>query len=723
MLSKVYQALDNQNKDNLSPLEGLFYDYLSEDKTVEDIVQELEDTDLTEEELKNFLDPKTEDLVTQLVINQSDPLLAHWLFKEAISDFNKEEIAYTFSQEEVDEGNYKIFVELYAQDYLSSKEKAIVLPKMSQLGLVKLALYYQNQEEEFNKILNLMEDFSLSSLVQSHELKEVSSTLNSLMIKKNLVVNENAWALYFKSKDYKEKDLLIKKSLESSDPDIVYYFLNQDNQKKEIRDLVIKKFVLSNYWSQINQVDVKIDYEVKEYLVKEKMFDLKKNNKIKELVYRGVTLASLENDELKFGAYYSKEAEEIIKKTLYSNQSLPEVIKGYYNFYLHKFRPEDKTLDILGLEYSLQEDLSKEYLKLKKFKPNVFVPAILVNKSPALVTVTPQDLVIDLFKAENIKELQEKFTEAIKKISESIKPLPLNAQRPFGVEVELCLVNTTPDDLAQEIDGDNEYNDDSSGRPDSQVKKVSKNWVVKWDGSVKHLGDNGKPLTIDKVLNQNRYTAEITTPKLYGEEGLKELKEKLDLVFSIGKDKVLINSTCGLHVHHDIKELFNEDDKMLEKIEIQVQEELYKIQESLYNLCSINRRDNHYCPRMNFVNNKVEQPKIEVFYDENNRLNTPRPGFNFQTGYGTLEFRMHEATLDSEQIVSWVRITHQIVEGVIKKVLLEKEQSTNNLLETLKLMEIEKLKKLKSETDLEVALKEINDFIKSKAWDSILVRS
>ena len=502
MLSKVYQALDNQNKDNLSPLEGLFYDYLSEDKSLEDIVQELEDTDLTEDELKNLLDPKTEDLVTQLVINQADPLLAHWLFKENISDFNKEEIAYAFSQEEIDEGNYKIFVDLYTQDYLSPKEKTIILPKIPQLGLVKLALYYQAQEDEFNKILSSMEDLSLSSLVQSHDLKTISSTLTSLLIQKNLVVNENAWALYFKSKDYKDKELLIKKSLESSNPDIIYYFLNQDNQNKEIRKLVINKFVLSNYWSQISQVDVKIDYEIKEFLVKEKMFDLKNNKDSKDLVYRGLVLASLVQNEIKYGAYYSKDAEKIIKKSLYSNQSLPEVIKGHYNFHLHKFTPEDKTLDILGLEYSLQEDLSKEYLKLKKFKPNVFVPAILVNKSPALVTVTPQDLVVDFFQAENIKELQKKLSEAIKKISNSLKPLPLNPQRPFGVEVELCLVNATPDDLAQEIDGDNEYNDDSSGRPDSQVKKVSKNWVVKWDGSVKHLGDDGKPLTIDKVLNQ-----------------------------------------------------------------------------------------------------------------------------------------------------------------------------------------------------------------------------
>lgn len=120
---------------------------------------------------------------------------------------------------------------------------------------------------------------------------------------------------------------------------------------------------------------------------------------------------------------------------------------------------------------------------------------------------------------------------------------------------------------------------------------------MKWDGSVKHLDDKGKPLTIDKVLNQNRYTAEITTPKLYGEEGLTELKEKLDTVFNIGPDKVLINSSCGLHVHHDISELFNDDDKMDEKIQLQVQDELYKLQDSLYNLCSSNRRNNHYCSK------------------------------------------------------------------------------------------------------------------------------
>lgn len=41
------------------------------------------------------------------------------------------------------------------------------------------------------------------------------------------------------------------------------------------------------------------------------------------------------------------------------------------------------------------------------------------------------------------------------------------------------------------------------------------------------------------------------------------------------------------------------------------------------------------------------------------------------------------------------------------------------LLETLKLMEIEKLKKLNTETNLETALKEINDFVRSQAWSHI----
>jgi hypothetical protein len=77
---------------------------------------------------------------------------------------------------------------------------------------------------------------------------------------------------------------------------------------------------------------------------------------------------------------------------------------------------------------------------------------------------------------------------------------------------------------------------------------------------------------------------------------------------------------------------------------------------------------------------------------------------------------MHEATLDVEQIVNWVRITHNLINEIINKNLSQRQQAQTNLLENLKLMEIEKLKKIQSSTNLAQALQEINEFIKNNYW-------
>lgn len=84
---------------------------------------------------------------------------------------------------------------------------------------------------------------------------------------------------------------------------------------------------------------------------------------------------------------------------------------------------------------------------------------------------------------------------------------------------------------------------------------------------------------------------------------------------------------------------------------------------------------------------------------------------------------MHEGTLDVEQIINWVKITHHLFDQIVNKVLVMKNQAVGQLEETLKLMEIEKLKKVQNEQDLALALNEINDFINNNAWAKILIHT
>ena len=231
-------------------------------------------------------------------------------------------------------------------------------------------------------------------------------------------------------------------------------------------------------------------------------------------------------------------------------------------------------------------------------------------------------------------------------------------------------------------------------------------------------------------LSGNMFTAEIITPKLYGEEGIEEIRSKLTTMLQEYGDCLSVNFTCGLHVHHDMNQFFIHNAKtnqyeLPDAFEQMIKEEFAKVQESIYSLCADHRRDNIYCPRFD-VENKVKTPVLKYDEDEaseNPSMPRPRPGFNLGTGYGTLEYRMHEATLDIERIINWVKITHHLFDEIINKSISVKNQAVSQLEETLKLMEIEKLKKIESEDDLQVALAEINDFITNNAWAKVLIHT
>jgi hypothetical protein len=726
-LSQIKQAIENNEKVKLKGLAESIYLFLKEEKTLEEIVEKFSDEDLAEQEIQSLFGPETEELLTQLVIEQANFLMANWILnQEFISDFCKEEIAYAFTQEyplNGEDESQELFLSLYTKDFLTSKEKSQSLTKATQDSLLSLALHY-NQTDQVLDLVKKLDNLHVSLFLQNYKVKQISAEVYFYLKDSNKLTGKNALSALTKAQvSSKEQLWLTEQALMENDADIAYFILTQlEMDNSSLKNQVIKQALRSMFFNYTS-LSTRLMIDVDEYILSNNLFSVENFKDYKALVYNQRELAKyeLKTETFTYNQYFSDEVIKIINQNLLSgNQTLPEIIKGFYNFQEEVFIPEDKGLNLNSIKYTLQiksKDYNHEALKL--WKPNLSVPATLKKQEKKyLLQIWPEkiDLPYNPIQAENISELQEKFKQRIAFLQESLKPLPMNSNRPFGVEIELCMNGVRPSDLALTLEGEDLYDENELAPVNSNRKSAVSSWAVKYDASVKHLDENNKPLKEINHLEQNRFTAEIITPKLYGEEGLNELRTKLNLLLQEYGDYLSVNFTCGLHVHHDMRELIDSRESYFKLLE----EELAKVQESVYSLCAEHRRNNTYCPRLE-LHNGVQSPKIENNTGRN--INIPRPGFNAWTGYGTLEFRMHEATLDVEQIVNWVRISHQITDQIINKIISVKNHSVAQLSEALKLMEIEKLKKLQNEQDLDKALAEINNFIKTNAWSQVLIKT
>lgn len=738
-LSEVQKAAIEGDKVKLKGLTLAVYQFLTDEKSKEEIVEELSDEDINENEFQDLFGPASEELITELVIEQANFYMANWIVNNPdASDFAKEEIAYAFTQEyslsDEDDDSADLVFSLYTQGFLTGKEQGQILSKLSQKTLLRLAVHY-NEDSSIATIVDKLDNLHLSMFLQHAQVRTLSKEVYELLKDKNKVYGKNAISVLGKIKNSKDHNWLIEQALLENDPEIAYFILIQYEVQDPILLQQIIKSALKSMFFNYTSLSARLMVDVDEYIVSTHQYHIEKlENGDKKMVFNGRELASYNasTDTIEKNPYFRREVTKIIKDQLTKNSSeIPEVVKGLYSFQDETFYPYDKALSLEGIKYQIHME-SGLYLDeaIKLWKPNVQVPAVLTKiESKYKLEVFPSqvELQVQPWQAFKLTELRKKISERINFLQNSLKLNTMNPNRPFGVEIELCMKGVRPSDLALHLDGDDLYDENELAPVNSSRKSAISNWAVKFDASVKHLGSDNKPLKEMNHLEQNRFTAEIITPKLYGEEGLSEIRNKLNSLLQEYGDYLSVNYTCGLHVHHDMNELFvfnpaTNRQELNDHWSNLLKEELGKVQESIYSLCAPERRNNMYCPRFD-VKNGVHSPKI--VYSDNGRggVNRPRPGFNMATGYGTIEFRMHEATLDVEQIINWIKITHHLVDEAINKVIAVKNQAVEQLQETLKLMEIEKLKKVKNEEDLELALAEINEFIKNNQWSSLFINS
>lgn len=190
-------------------------------------------------------------------------------------------------------------------------------------------------------------------------------------------------------------------------------------------------------------------------------------------------------------------------------------------------------------------------------------------------------------------------------------------------------------------------------------------WNIGEDGSVRGVG-----------------TAEIKSPILKGEAGLKEILKVCKVLEELGAK---VNKSCGLHVHVGIKNAKKKfTPEEIKKI-MRVYEENSKTTDKWF---THGRRTGHstYAKPVTRRLEELDRPRVTHVYDASHvfvdswgrlgrggmvqkTINGPktleeiadecehydRVSFSSYLSHGTMEFRQHHGTINGQEIVNWIR--------------------------------------------------------------------
>ena len=145
---------------------------------------------------------------------------------------------------------------------------------------------------------------------------------------------------------------------------------------------------------------------------------------------------------------------------------------------------------------------------------------------------------------------------------------------------------------------------------------------------------------------------EVKTPILQGPTGFKKVKRFLEIVNDMGARVSMQND--GLHVHHDAPEFIDRRNK--ESL-VRLVENWYTNQNQIMSMVHRVRRNGWACPVWNEhdVYNLKNQHQSDWYFGRKN-LN-----ISALQRHGTIEFRLHEGTLNYEEVLSWVRFGQSFI--------------------------------------------------------------
>lgn len=221
-------------------------------------------------------------------------------------------------------------------------------------------------------------------------------------------------------------------------------------------------------------------------------------------------------------------------------------------------------------------------------------------------------------------------------------------ERRFGVEIE-CISNPNPLVDSIRAKGIAIERQDYNHRTQNYWKIVS-------DGSLRYTGSR-----------QGFHTMELVSPPMQGPEGLQQLKHVCDSLLEVN---TLVNTTCGLHVHHDAADFNVRTASLLAKNYMNSQGAIDKI-------LSESRRsvnDPTYChPIRSSDIRSIEQARSwgDLYLDRYRVVNLMA-----YMRHKTIEFRQHQGTVEFPKIAAWIMLGQSFMNKAIEGVEI---QTTSDL--------------------------------------------
>ncbi len=191
------------------------------------------------------------------------------------------------------------------------------------------------------------------------------------------------------------------------------------------------------------------------------------------------------------------------------------------------------------------------------------------------------------------------------------------------------------------------------------------------------LSENGMS---DFILGRDGSEWEIKTPPLSGPNGFKKVKKFLELIDSLGAYVSL--EADGLHVHHDAPEFIDNADATVRLVK-----NWYENQDEITKMVNPVRYARGSCPL--WTEEDVQRLEIEVDRNVEHAIyRYGRKNLNVSAlrRHGTIEIRLHEGTLNYEEVLSWVRFGQAFIAKAIDETesVLERMPTPNDLLKEIK---------------------------------------
>jgi hypothetical protein len=228
---------------------------------------------------------------------------------------------------------------------------------------------------------------------------------------------------------------------------------------------------------------------------------------------------------------------------------------------------------------------------------------------------------------------------------------PLGVGRRFGVEIEFFGISRDRARLAVSEAGiqlSSGYGHNGSA------------WNLKSDGSVTGSG------------------LELVSPPLSGDDGLEQVKVVLRALRAAG---ARVDRTCGLHVHHEVRDLGAVG-------VVRFARSWSNNQELIDWLVAPSRRDNGgYCRRLDSSDlsamNRVSAGDRSVPCRDRYRV----VNVSSYSRYGTVEVRQHQGTLEFRKVEAWIRLGQSMLDACLQGEALGQQSGIRGLCQAVQMEE------------------------------------